>query len=291
VPAGVPAYGGAYLDKIVVLLESAGKESAGADASWTEQVSKQADALRRLKAAMVARGWADAVEPLSESEESGSTEGRGTSFDAGVDDDEVLLRLLRELDSDGDGTISMKELLEAPLLKKQENAEMARVLWRAVGCDLQALGEALAPLADAELAAYAEPEASGEGEGPTAVDRTAMVKAVFEAIGPSWQAVAQPDPYQGAGGAGERGRRLATRADLERFLGAARAPAQGSALATALARVAATLPEDEQLDFLALKEAARKVPLVAAQRLEWVRSMGFDAALARHLPPGTLDDG
>ena len=30
---------------------------------------------------------------------------------------------------------------------------------------------------------------------------------------------------------------------------------------------------------------------VAAARLEWVRSMSLDAALALHLPPGTLDDG
>jgi hypothetical protein len=208
----------------------------------------------------------------------------------------VLLRLLRELDTDGDGAISPQELLDAPLLKAKEKAEMARVLWRAVGCDVQALEEALAPLAEAELVAYARQSAAsgaGGGGGPAAdVDRGAAVKAVFEAIGPSLQAAAPPDAGRAAaGGAGGGDGRAASRADLERFLGAPGAPAQGSALAAALRELAASLPEGGQLDFLGLKEAARKVPRVAAQRLEWVRTMGLDAALARHLPPGTLDDG
>ncbi len=85
---------------------------------------------------------------------------------------------------------------------------------------------------------------------------------------------------------------MATRADLDRFLQAEGAPTKGSALATALEMLtAALLADGQELDFLAVKAAARKVPRVAAQRLEWVRTMGLDAALARHLPPGTLDDG
>jgi hypothetical protein len=85
---------------------------------------------------------------------------------------------------------------------------------------------------------------------------------------------------------------MASRADLQRFLEAEGAPVQGSALARALEKLAGALPADgRELDFLAVKAAARKVPRVAAQRLEWVRGMGLDAALARHLPPGTLDDG
>ena len=47
----------------------------------------------------------------------------------------------------------------------------------------------------------------------------------------------------------------------------------------------------EQIDFMALKAALRKVPRVAGQRTAWVRSLGLDADLARHIPPGTLDDG
>ena len=83
---------------------------------------------------------------------------------------------------------------------------------------------------------------------------------------------------------------MVTRADLERFIGAK--PTQCTpALATALKTLASTLAADEQLDFLAFKVAAAQVPRVAAQRLEWVRSMALDEALARHLPPGTLDDG
>ena len=46
-----------------------------------------------------------------------------------------------------------------------------------------------------------------------------------------------------------------------------------------------------QIDFLALKNALRKVPRVSSQRITWVRSMGLDSALARHLKPGNLENG
>ncbi len=92
------------------------------------------------------------------------------------------------------------------------------------------------------------------------------------------------------GSAGEGDARMATRADLERFLTSESFRVSDS-LVTVLRRLAEELPADGQLDFLALKAAARRVPRVAAQRLEWVRTMGLVAALARHLPPGTLDDG
>jgi hypothetical protein len=62
-------------------------------------------------------------------------------------------------------------------------------------------------------------------------------------------------------------------------------------LAVALEKLAKGLPADDQLDFLALKTAMRRVPRVVGQRMEWVQKMGIVASLARHLPPGTLDDG
>ncbi len=52
-----------------------------------------------------------------------------------MDDDEVLLRFFREVDADGDGTISVEELHAAPLLHKADHTAMARALRRAVGCD------------------------------------------------------------------------------------------------------------------------------------------------------------
>jgi hypothetical protein len=65
-----------------------------------------------------------------------------------------------------------------------------------------------------------------------------------------------------------------------------------SKLAAALRGLANTLlGEGVELDLLAVKRAARRVPRVAGQRMEWAGSVGLDAALARHLPPGTLDDG
>ena len=166
---------------------------------------------------------------------------RSVGFDASVDDDEVLLRLFREVDADGDGTISLEELLKAA------------------------------------------GDSAGRGS-----ERGAAIKAVFDAIGSSQQAVGSQEQDRTAAGEGEGGARVCTRADLDRFLPAEGAPANGIPLATALEKLATSLPADGHLDFLALKEAARKVPRVGAQRLEWERSMGLDAALARHLPPGTL---
>ena len=275
----VPKYGGEYLEKIVQQLEK-GKESATADAGRKELLSRQADALRRLKAAMAARGSTYANDPAAQGDSEGKEGGGGGGFDASVDDDEVLLRLFREVDADGDGAISMEELLGAPLLQKKENTEMVRVLRRALGCDLRALEETLAPLSEADLTPQAGGAASGAGDsaGHT-LARGAAIKAIFDAIGPSQS--------EDLAAAAEGDTRMATRADLVRFLSAVGAPAKGAPLATALEKLAASL----SADFLALKEAARKVPRVAAQRLEWVRSMEFEAALARHLPPGTLDDG
>jgi hypothetical protein len=304
-----PGYGGEYLAKIVALLE-AGKESESADASRTERLSRQAEVLGRLKAVIKARQSADPWTAARDSDtgEGGShgAEGRqGLGFDAEVDDDEVLLRLMREVDADGSGTISMDEVL----LRNKDNAEMARVLRRALGCDVRALEEAVEALQEADLALClqggAEGAAEGGAEGAGAVaggsagpvlSKGAAVKAIFDAIGPS-QTV-PPDAAQAGGvGEAEADGRMATRADLERFLagqqqGQGPAPVQVSeALAGALKKLAASLPAEGQLDFLALKAAARKVPRVAAHRLEWVKTLDLNALLARHLPPGTLDDG
>jgi hypothetical protein len=206
-------------------------------------------------------------------------------FDEIMDDDEVLLRLFYEVDTKGNGKISMEELSETPLLQTKENTEMRRVLQRALGCDLQALEEALAPLAVEDLVLYMQ-----QGLDCDASDKTAVVKTIFDAIGPSWPAVSS-ETDQAAGVPGKGVTRVATRADFCRFIAGADAQVENSPLGKTLAKLAAVLPVDEQIDFLALKESARKVPRVVAQRLQWVRTMGLDAALARHLPPGTLDDG
>ena len=106
--------------------------------------------------------------------------GNNIRFDARVDDDEVLLKFFRELDTNQNGKIEMEELQASQLLSKKENSEMAKVLEEELGT--------------------------------------------------------------------------------------------------------------KEIDLLALKTAVRRVPRVAGQRTAWVRSIGLDTALARHFPPGTLDD-
>jgi hypothetical protein len=290
-PAAVdPAYGGEYLARIVGLLEQ-GKESAAANASRADELSRQVCVLRRLEAAISARGRED-LPVLRAGGPAGGAGGHGAGaeecadseglFDARVDDDEVLLRLFREVDADGSGTVSMAELLTAPLLSKRESAEIARALRRAVGCDVGLLEEALAWVEEADLACGVATSPWGQVKG-----RSTAVKAIFDAVAGSRPAAANVDAAAARGAC-----EWATRAHFERFLASPEGPAQGSALATALKSLAEVLPSDgQELDFLAVKAAARKVPRVAAQRLEWVRSMGLDAALARHLSPGTLDDG
>jgi hypothetical protein len=63
-------------------------------------------------------------------------------------------------------------------------------------------------------------------------------------------------------------------------------------LAVALAGLAETLVSDGiELDFLAVKKAARRVPRVVGQRMEWAKGLQLDAMLARQLNPGHLEDG
>jgi hypothetical protein len=60
----------------------------------------------------------------------------------------------------------------------------------------------------------------------------------------------------------------------------------------ALAGLAETLVSDGiELDFLAVKKAARRVPRVVGQRMEWAKGLQLDAMLARQLTPGYLEDG
>ena len=256
--AAPPAYGGEYAALLVAEMEKQHEEGT-ADASRREALSRQVEVLRRLSKAVEAR-----QKPAGS-----DSNGSNIRFDEDMDEAEVLLRLFREVDTDRNGRASLDEMLAAPQLR---NSEILRVLRRAVGCNLAALEEALLPLKGEDAAL----QGSAAGGG---------VKAVFEAIGPSRGADIPVQPSDDEGDD-----RMVTRADLERFIGSK--PTQCTpALATALKTLASTLAADEQLDFLAFKVAATQVPRVAAQRLEWVRSMALDEALARHLPPGTLDDG
>ena len=60
---------------------------------------------------------------------------------------------------------------------------------------------------------------------------------------------------------------------------------------TEMVLLRALQPEADLLDFMAFKAVLRKVPRVPGQRTAWIRGMLLEADLARHLRPGTLDDG
>ena len=269
-----------YLGKIVLLLED---ERSTANASRAEELSKQVDVLQSLKTVMEARQLADASLVTGGLSAEAGTGPMGVRFDADIDADEVLLRLFHDVDIDRNGKISMEELLNAPMMRQKFNADMAQTLRRALGasgCSLAVLEKSLEPLKEEDLDGGVATSVWGRAKG-----KSAAARAIFDAVVPALQVAA---PLDHAGG----DERVAMRADLERFLAAQDGPLQGSSLAAALQQLATTLPiQDEELDFTAVKAAARKVPRVAARRLEWVRSMNLDGALARHLPPGTLDDG
>ncbi len=135
-----------------------------------------------------------------------------------------------------------------------------------MGCDLQALEEALSPLADEDLVLYTQRGADSDGSSRTdsqrqASGKRAAIKAIFDAIGPTRAAAVSSGP---AAVSSEADQAMATRADIHRFLAGADAPVKASVLGGILYRLASALPADEQLDFLAFKEAAHKVPRVAA---------------------------
>ena len=85
--------------------------------------------------------------------------------------------------------------------------------------------------------------------------------------------------------------KFACRSDLFRFHDNIPSDIQHEKLKKAIHDLAMSLSADENLDFFALKAAARKIPRMSAERTSWARSLGLEAALARHVPPGTLDDG
>jgi len=112
-----PAYGGKYLALLLEDMEKEQEHGETTDASRREALSKQVQVLQRLKTAVEAR-----EKPIS-SDSQGST----VRFDEDLDEAEVVLRLFREVDKDGDGRVSLDELLAAPQLRT------ARSGWRCGG--------------------------------------------------------------------------------------------------------------------------------------------------------------
>ena len=312
-----------YIDKVIGVL-LAGKEKFGAE--HRKEVTAQVSALWDLQLVIASR-----LKPESSALQSQPTRpepepraaATAIAFGTSLDDDEAVLRLMHAVDKDGGGTISEAELLESPLLKREENKEMRRAIRAAFGCDLAAMEEALALLDGADFGSYAKKGSDG------AFDGKAAVRAVFDAavLAPAGEAEqggdsssAQPpsgeqsssDPAREVSseqsrdslsgrqetGTGTSGRvpdqtasERATKAGVERLAKSLKEENMAK-LSAALAVLAEGLvPEGLELDFLAIKRAARRVPRVSGPRVQWVSSVGLDAALARHLPAGTLEDG
>ena len=133
-----------YLGLIAEVLKER-KTRANATAKELEAVSKQLETLERLREVSAMRLSEDSS--LRCTAPVGGESKQRIKFDERVDDDEVLLRLFQEIDVGGNGKIERSELLGSALLEKPENAEMAKVLRQALVCDLEALEEALEPLA------------------------------------------------------------------------------------------------------------------------------------------------
>ena len=204
--------------------------------------------------------------PLGLDEED-RTEGQSLlRFDGALDDDEVLLLLFQELDKDRNGTIEVSELLESEHLNKNENKNIATVLRRALGCNLDIMKELLAPI---ELTAFGSYKRDTKDES---------VKCIFE------EAVRCTAPalelYN-----------FANRAGLERLLEQMQGVKEDEQLVRVLKEHVEGLQVGDSLDFLGLKAAAKQLPRVSGQRMSWASSLCLDAALARHVPPGTLEDG
>ena len=244
------------------------------DAGGTEgeAAKKQLEALHSIARVLASRLMTDsALEGRSGPglDDEDGAEGAGRTrvkFDGELDDDEVLLLLFQQLDTDKSGTIEVSELLDSELLNKAENKNTATVLRRALGCDLDVMNELLAPI---ELTAFGSYKRDTKDES---------VKCVYEeAVRCTAPALKRND--------------FANRAGLKRLVQQMQGFHDNEQLARVLKEHVEGLQAGDSLDFLGLKAAVKQLPWVSGQRMAWVSSLCLDAALARHVPPGTLEDG
>jgi hypothetical protein len=294
-----------YIDKVIEVLL---KDTDNLELERRKEVKTQVSALRNLELVMTKRlqPESSALQPHPNHFELRAT-ATALAFGAGLDDDEAVLRLMHEVDKDSSGTVSEQELLDSPLLNQEESKDLKKAIQAAFGCDLTAVEEALALLDRADFGPYA---AAGEAN---VWDRKAAVRAVFNAAAAQAQGPAasrEPEgvvggscgagppsqdrlPAHGTGlgtGKAAGGTKRVTKSGLERL--ATNLKGGSEKLGAALSRLAeGLLREGVDLDFLAIKRAAWRVPRVSGPRVEWVSSVGLNEALARHLPAGTLEDG
>jgi hypothetical protein len=255
-----------YLQAVVECLQNCKEEK---DTDGRKEVEEQIEALNGVMKVMEAR-----LSPAAD-----------LVFDSRLDDDEVLLALLSAIDK-GDrrnGSISKKELFESEFLKEDQNKEIGKIFQSVFECDFPEFEKALVHLKDKDFLDFLRLQEGAIPSDKGIIDRKLAVKALFDSAlkmntNSHAERIAASDVRSGA-----------TKVELEEL---AKACNINSKLALALKSIAkALLSADRELDFLAIKKAARRVPRVSGQRMQWVQSLGLDAMLARHLPPGRFDDG
>jgi len=286
-----------YIHEVIEFLH---KNKAKFDEERTKEVEEQKEALLRLALVLESR-------LRSES----SMAKRELVFDASLDDDEMLLRLMREVDTDRSGSISEEELLASSAL----NPAMRAAFEAAFRCNIEAMEEALAHLNHKDFGVYCKWGGAGSDNDRKSwdtFDRKASVRAVFEAtlratdeaeaLGQAVGGSAQNDGSQrrfklsAAATADKLANHRIAKAGLKQLANDLKNEhTDNSKLCVALGDLAKTLLGDGvELDYLGVKRAALRVPRVSGdsgQRMVWIRAIGLDAALARHLNPGTLEDG
>ena len=289
----------AYIDEVIKRLHA---DEGNFDAQRRKEVKELEKALRSLQLVRDARLSSFSTVP----------------FDSNLDDTEVLLLLMREVDVDGNGSISERELLASSGL----NPEMRRAFESAFGCDQVTVEEALAHLVESDFVDFFQmrnEDSESEGIQPRGAfkfDKKSTAQAVFKAAlrataislakasnsaacndadgQGSQERTHQAPVVQTAVSTAEAGGAVlperVTKAGLEEL--ASKLGCEKSKLAVALNGLAKTLlSEGVELDFLAVKRAARRVPRVAGQRIEWAKRVELDALLARQMQPGNLEDG
>ncbi len=258
----------AYVDKVIECMYATEDLTAERKKSVAEmeRVSlrlKRVMAMRLKSESSAANALAfDAKIDEAPVEKGQSGRARVPAFDDGLDDAEALLLLMHAIDSgegsNCDGAISEPELQGSSHL----SAEMKKALRSAFGCTAEVVEEALSKVIPEDFGVYKK------------ANTKASVKALFDALGPSASAAGW-DTKAGL-------ELLATKLKEEKL----------EELASALTGLASTLlSADAKLDFIAVKRVAQRVPRVRGPRMDWVRGLGLDGALARQLPPGTLEDG
>ncbi len=282
--AGMPnssahnSYGDSYTNLLLLHIRS----GTDTDVVRANEAAEQEETFTKLKAVLAAR--------LSPSQSS-------IEFDPKIDDTELLLRQFWELDQDHDGAVSKEELFGSPLLQKPENAEMAKIFQRSWMCDLAVVDDALAHLDESDFGAFRRTTATPDN----AFDRAASVREVFEkASVQTFTRIRSTGSSSATASSAAMLELMVTRTGLDGLLtrnfsaqqvSGSGVQAEGKLELALKALAQELLPDDKDLDFLAFKKVMRRLPRVAGQRIEWVNEMGIAASLARHLPPGTFEDG